>query len=102
MLTIKVYDESGVRAGYACDSYKLVPPGENFSADEPCKGEDCYRVYLMDSDGEVRTIIRPADTSVVYAMNVGGQTIDTMRFARSPVRAKGPGVAGAILGSVAA
>lgn len=97
MLTIKVYDENGVRAGYACDSYKLVPPGENFAAEEPCRGENVHRVYLMDSDGNVRTIIRPSDTSTVYVMNDGGKTVDTMRFARSGLPAKGvAGSAGGI------
>lgn len=78
MLTVKVYDASGVRAGYCCDSYTLIPPGAALRDD--CATEDVPRVVLMDDDGHVRTVIRPAPTSTIYVMNAGGRTIDTMRF----------------------
>jgi len=75
MLTVKVYDDSGVRAGYNCDSYAFVPaypvgPGV----------PDAPAIKLMDADGDLRTVIRPTDATV-YVMNDAGKTVDTIRFA---------------------
>lgn len=75
MLTVKVYDETGVRAGYECASYTYHPTYHGL----PGEQVEMPAIILMDDDGDTRMVLRPTDATI-YVMNDAGKTIDTLKF----------------------